>query len=318
MRAASGLDIVAAGPATSVQGGPRLGARHLGVPWSGAADALSLALANRLVGNAPDEAGLEVPFGGLTVRTRTDLTLAVTGGAAPVRVDGVPAPPHESLTCRRGAVLEIGAVRTGLRAYLAAAGGFALPAVLGSVSTYLPAGLGGVEGRVLRGGDALPLCAPRVVPPRRTPDRFRPPISDAAVLRAVLSAEANLLTAEGRVRLLSERFTVAPLSDRMGLRLSGVVIDLVPRASEVASAAVFPGTVQLPPGGGPILLGPDAQTTGGYPRVLSVLSCDLHLAGQLRPGATVRFYPRTPEEGADDVRAKVALWQDWLGPSWRG
>ena len=307
------LTILATGPQASVQGAPRTGHRHLGVPWAGAADPLSLALANRLLGNALTAPGIEAPFG-LSVRLGTDCAVAVTGADAALSVEGAPVAAHAVLLLRAGQFLVIAPPRRGARSYLAVAGGLAVPDVLGSPSTYLPAGLGGHEGRALVPGDVLTLAAPGLRAPAATPARFRPAFS--GVLRAVPSAEFTWLSADAQATLFAERFAVSRLADRMGLRLDGP--PLAVRPDPLPSGAVFPGTVQLPPGGAPILLGPDAQATGGYPRVAAVISADRYLYGQLRPGDAVRFYRRTPEEAARDTRAKTALWREWLGEGWSG
>lgn len=311
------LTILDPGPAASVQGAPRTGYRSVGVPWAGAADALSLALGNRLLGNAALAPGIEATFGGLSVRFEVACAAVVTGAPAAVSREGAPVPPHAVIAVRAGQTLSVARPGAGARCYLAVAGGLGVPSVLGSPSTYAPAGLGGWRGRLLAPGDRLPLTAPGPRPPGATPDRFRPLCGGGAVLRAIEGPEAGWLTDEARGALFAARFVVTPRSDRMGLRLDGPPLTTRAGAPALPSAPVLPGTVQLPPGGAPILLGPDAQTTGGYPRVAGVLSADRHLIGQLRPGDTARFYRRTPEEAVADVRAKTALWRSWLGPDGR-
>ena len=308
------LIIEAPGPLALVQGGPRAGLRHLGVPWAGAADALSLALANRLVGNDSRTPGIEVTFGGLRVRAEAPVSVAVTGAPAPLTIDDCPAAPHETLTLMPGQTLTLGTPAVGARAYLAVRGGFALPDVLGSASTYRPARLGGLEGRALRAGDALPLAAPGLAPPATTPAILRPPIIDSAILRVVPSPEFGMLTPDAGRALFERPFRVSARSDRWGLRLEGPPLTV--RGGGQPSGMVLPGTIQLPPGGEPILLGPDAQTTGGYPRIASVAVCDLHLAGQLRPGDTVRLARRSPAEATRILRAKLRRWAAWCGTDW--
>ena len=312
----AGLTILDPGPNATVQGAARTGYRHLGVPWSGPADALSLALGNRLLGNPLGAPGIEAVFGGLTVRFEADCAAAVTGASAAVARDGAPVPPHEVIMVRAGQILAIARPPEGARCTLAVAGGLGVPRVLGSPSTYVPAALGGWQGRALTAGDVLPLARPGARPRAATPRRFRPPCGGGAVLRTVPSGETPWLTDDARRALHTEGFTVTPRSDRMGLRLNGTPLAFRADAPAMRSACVLPGTLQLPPGGAPILLGPDAQGTGGYPRVAAVLSADRHLIGQLRPGDRVRFYPRGPDEAVRDVRAKAALWAEWLGVPW--
>ena len=308
------LIIEAPGPLALVQGGPRVGLRHLGVPWAGAADALSLALANRLVGNDSRTPGIEATFGGLRVRAEVPVSVAVTGAPAPLTINDRPGACHETLTLAPGQTLTLGTPPVGARAYLAVSGGFALPDVLGSASTYTPARLGGLNGLALRAGDALPLAAPRLAPPEKTPEILRPPITPSAILRTVPSAEFGALTPDAARALFERPFRVSTRSDRWGLRLEGPPLSV--RTSSLPSGMVLPGTIQLPAGGEPILLGPDAQTTGGYPRIASVAVCDLHLAGQLRPGDTVRLARRDPAEATRTLRAKLRRWAAWCGTDW--
>lgn len=290
----------------------RRGARHLGVPWSGPADAVSMALANRLVGGAADQTALEIALGGLTARFRDDVAFAVAGAPAEVRLNDAPVAQHRTHAARSGDVLAVGRLSFGARIYLAVAGGFAADAFLGSPSTYAPAGFGGLGGRRLAADDELTLIAPATEVPRlRTPEAHRPVIGEAFALRACASAETGLLDPASREALFETTFVVGRRGDRMGLALEGRPLRLA-SDGKMKSAAVFPGVVQCPENGAPFALLADAQTTGGYPRVASVARCDRHVLGQLRPGARVRLLRRTREEAVDALRDKLAFLRAWV------
>lgn len=310
------LTIAAPGVQTTIQAGPRAGSRHLGVPASGAADLASLALANRLVGNSWDAPALEVTTGGFSFECHVACAVGLAGAVSEVRGRRGPGAEdafHRTLFASAGERLTILPPRAGARCYLAVTGGLAAEAVLGSASTYLPAGLGGHEGRALRAGDALFRAVPDgAAPPLvETPARLRPPFARRWTLRAGPGPEAAALSPTDRERLFGEGWAVGRAASRVGVRLEGAPTgDL---ASLAQSAPVLPGTVQWPPGDGPIVLGPDCGTTGGYARVAQVIRADRHLIGQLRPGDAVRLL----EWRAEDARAvhaeKEALLRAWVG-----
>jgi biotin-dependent carboxylase-like uncharacterized protein len=306
------VQVLKAGLQTTVQAGPRRGQRHLGVPASGAADPLSLALANRLVGNTPLTAALETTFTGVALRFERDGFVAVTGARAPVWLNGKRVKRHRTLAIGAGEQLEVGPAQAGARNYLAFAGGIVVPAVLDSESTYLPAGFGGFEGRALRAGDRLVIGAVSEAPEMsRTPRDFRPPAGSSWALRACYGAEVGLLTRESRFDLFDTNFSVGNRADRMGLQLDGVRFE-VGSGGRLASAPVFPGTIQCPEDGKPFLLSIDAQTIGGYPRVAQVARVDRHLIGQLRPGDHVRLLWREVDSARDELLAKHDYWRTWL------
>jgi antagonist of KipI len=177
-------------------------------------------------------------------------------------------------------------LKSRLPVYLAVAGGFAIAPVLGSRSTFLRAEFGGLQGRALRDGDVLqaPEFARRIIGHWHLDERILPAYSTAPTVRVVSGAQAGAFQGE----LFSSEFKVSPQSDRMGVRLAGPALVRV-GAGELVSATVVPGTIQVPPDGQPIVLMADAQTIGGYPQVAHVISVDLPLVAQLRPGDTVRF-----------------------------
>ena len=282
------------------------------MPYSGAADALSLALANRLVGNSLDAAGIEMSLSGAGFCARSPLAVAVTGADSEVGVCGRRAGMHRLLQLDAGDSLEVGPAVTGARSYLAVAGGLAVPEVLGSASTYLPAGIGGLHGRVLRQGDRF-CCLDNThsTPAEATPPDFRPRFGDTVTLRAVNGREFGLLDDASRAALYSKAYAVSPRSDRMGLALDGPRLG-VRAKGRLDSRPVFPGTLQCPEGGALFLLGADCQTTGGYARVAEVIRCDRFLIGQLRSGSRLRFLPRDPDTARADYLSVLAFWRHWL------
>jgi 5-oxoprolinase (ATP-hydrolysing) subunit C len=306
------IHVERAGLLTTVQAGPRTGRRHLGVPASGAADALALALANRLVGNSSSTPGLEVTLSGPLLLFDEPAVVALVGADCRMRRNGSHCPDHRAIRLEAGDRLDIGDSRRGVRACLALAGGLQVPAVLGSPSTYLPALLGGFDGRALAAGDTLRIGeAPAAVDSCETPEPFRPLLTHAWALRACPGGEADCLDEAQWTLLTGANWIVGRRADRMGIELQGPRLEIFTRG-RLPSAAVFPGTLQCPESGAPFLLGCDAQTTGGYPRLLQVARADRHLIGQLRPGDRLRFLLRTPAEAARDLRLKHAAWRPWL------
>lgn len=258
---------------TTVQDLGRPGLAHLGVPRAGAADVDGLRHANRLVGNRPGAAALEVTARGPRLRFEVDATVAVHG-----RARFVPA----------GAVLDVGPVRSGLRAYVAVRGGVDVPAVLGSRSTCTLSGLGPPP---LNAGDRLGVGVGADVAgePRDLPS----PAPRAGPLRLLPGPRDHALTDDGLKALLDVAWTVGTASDRTGLRLEGPALR---RAGddELPSEGVVAGSVQVPPEGRPVLFLANHPTTGGYPVVAVVVRADLGRAAQLAPGDVLRFSLRTP------------------------
>lgn len=302
------VTVLKPGLQTTIQAGARTGLRHLGVPASGAADPLSLALANRLVGNASDAPGLEATLLGPTLRFEAPCAFAITGGSAAASLNGDDMPFHETLFAETGDELELGGIGTGARAYIAVADGIVVEAVLGSPSTYLPAGLGGLRGRALEEGDVIATTTAKC-DALRTPDEFRMPMSSSWALRTCSSFEGRQMSESGR--LFDQNWTVGRRADRIGMQLEGEKLDVL-SDGRMPSAAVFPGTVQCPVSGIPYLLSVDAGTVGGYPRIAQVTRADRHLLGQLRPGDHVRFLLRDEQGACDELRAKLDYWRPWL------
>ena len=271
-----------------------------------------MAIANKLVGNAPDALALEITMGNVSVRFSQDTWFALAGAEASADLSGEAMPFHETVFAAAGDILTLGMAQKGMRIYLAVAGGFMGEAFLRSRSTYLPAQFGGHKGRALGAGDEIETAAqPETLNRLRTPDDLRPVLSNTYALRACVSAETGALIDTSLDALFGSQFSVGQQVTRMGVSLEGEVLK-VRSDGNMKSAAVFPGTVQCPESGTPIILLADAQTTGGYPRIASVARGDRHLLGQVRPRDRIRLLRRSHQQALEDARAKQALLQSWI------
>lgn len=296
--------VIAPGALTTVQDLGRDGWRHLGVGRAGALDPASTALANRMVGNPSDAAVLEITLSGPTLELPQPARIALCGAAIDARFENSRGQTHAIPGGRPvdlpAGLLRFGAIRTGLRAWLAVAGGFDVPSVLGSRSTDLRGGFGGLHGHALRGGDALPLGSQPTLGLREpTAPTWWVALdtvpANASPIRYVPAGDASA-GFEAAHALAARDWRVDPRSDRQGLRCAGAAI--VATFPEQISAPVAPGTIQLPPDGQPIVLLADAQTVGGYPRLGHVTAIDLPRLAQLRAGEALRFEAVTADTAA--------------------
>jgi len=289
---------------TTVQDAGRWGYQHFGVPVAGAMDSASHRLANAIVGNDPSAATLEITLVGPELECGRPTLFAVTGAEFDVCLDGVGVATNTSYLALPGQVISFGERRSGARAYLSVAGGFDVPWVLGSRSTHAASRMGGLSGRPLRTGDSLAVAPGASTPVRKGATRvpaFRVPKGGARV-RVISGPHAQMFGVSGLRAFERARYRVAPESDRMGYRLEGERIRTSGDAS-VISSAVSLGSVQIPPGGLPIVLMADHQTTGGYPRIATVISADLPLVGQLKASDWIEFEPCS---AAEALRALIA------------
>jgi len=290
------LHVEAAGPFTTIQDLGRSGRRAAGVPPGGAMDRFALSAANLLVGNPEGAAALECALGGPALVALRGCLVAVTGADLGAALNGRPLPGWTGLFLSAGDRLTFEGRRWGARAYLAVAGGLAADRWLGSASTYLLVGRGGVHGRMLKAGDELTPAAPAprpLVAGRCLPEPLRPVYRSEPELSVVPGPHQDHLTAASRRQLLAQAWTVSRDADRMGYRLDGA--PLAVKVEELVSFGLAMGAVQVPPAGQPILLMADHQTAGGYPVVAGVSRADLPLAAQLLPGQQVRFRQTTVE-----------------------
>jgi len=282
------IRVLEPGPQTTVQDAGRAGHMRYGIPPSGPVDRPSFALANRLVGNPDGAAALEFTLVGPRVRAEAPCSIAVTGADVPVTLNDAPAPAWTTLALAKGDVVKIGAARTGVRGYVAFAGGVEVPPVLGSRATYLRGRLGGLRGRALARDDVFRL-QPGPIPRRRAvPPAARPQWGGDIVLRVVLGPQADRFTDEGVAVFLGSAYEVLPQSDRMGARLNGPRIAHA-RGHDIISDGIALGAVQVPGDGQPIVLLVDRQSTGGYTKIATVCSFDIARVGQAKPGQRLRF-----------------------------
>lgn len=286
------LDIVTPGLMTSVQDLGRRGHQALGMPVAGATDPLALRLVNRLVGNAENTGALEIGFLGPTFTVKAEAVRIAFGGAAKLTLtpagggDARALKPWRSALLKRGDKLAIGAVEEGGIAYLAVEGGFAIPAFMGSQSTYMRSGLGGFEGRALKAGDQLPLN--RVAQDGDEREAADSIDYGSGPIRVVLGPQEDRFTAKGIETFLSSTYTLTKEADRMGIRLDGDSVEHT-KGADIASEGVVSGSIQVPGNGKPIILMADRQTTGGYTKIATVISTDLPRVGRMKPGDTLHF-----------------------------
>ncbi|MGE5560299.1 MAG: biotin-dependent carboxyltransferase family protein [Chloroflexota bacterium] len=302
------LEILAAGPLTTIQDLGRHGHQSLGVPVSGAMDLDSLRLANILCGNPPSLPALEATYAGFEAIFHAPAVVAVTGSDLGVAVNGTPVPRHRPLSVQAGDVLSLSGGH-GLRCYLAIAGGFKLEAFLGSCSAYLRGGFPGLCGRPLRAGDRLDFARPpgpgeiARLTRQALPDWFAPnlPAGGAVTLRAVLGPQADHFDAAGVEHFLGSPWQVSRESDRMGCRLEGEPLPGA-RSKQIISDGAALGAIQVPGNGLPIILLADRQPTGGYPKIATVISADVPLLAHCHPGTEIRFVSVPWAEAVDEAR----------------
>jgi biotin-dependent carboxylase-like uncharacterized protein len=322
------VKVLRPGALATLQDLGRGGMQHLGIVPGGAMDAVSHRIANALVGNHDDAATLEMAMSGPELLFEEDALTALAGARFEAWIDGAPFPGARPVLVRAGARMRIGRATAGAFGYLAVAGGFDVPIVLGGRGTYLAGEFGGLGGRLVSSGASLPLASgaaalaaarfARAVQKQhavelaggaaRSVRWFAPALTvhatEPSLARAVDGAHAALFTDAARAAFYAERWRVAPDSNRMGYRLLGPRLELAAPA-EIVSQATCLGTVQVPPSGQPIVLMADHQTTGGYPKIAEVIAADAPSLSQVPPGGAVRFAPVRLDD-ADAARETLA------------
>ena len=293
------IHVEAPGLLTTVQDLGRWGHQHLGLAPGGAMDADAARIANLLAGNDPGAAVLEITLAGPRLILESGTWIAWTGAPSAITLNDADLPGWRPVWASAGSRLSWGGLYRGCRAYLAVGGGIAVPLILGSRSTDLRAGIGGLGGRPLQAGDRLPTGAPRRIGGEPSGSAFwpdwwvrhdAPPPGQPVTLPFIPGPDWQTLPNWAREALATGAFRVTPRFDRMGLRLSGPALP-APTGPERLSAGVTCGTLQLPPDGRPILLGVDHQTTGGYPVLGTVAGIARSRLAQLRAGDAVSFRP---------------------------
>ncbi|MEW6110823.1 MAG: biotin-dependent carboxyltransferase family protein [Thermodesulfobacteriota bacterium] len=281
--------ILEPGAFTTVQDGGRYGYQQFGIPVSGALDMYSYLAANVLVGNSDNAAVLEITFTGPKMEVLSDAIVAVTGADIPILVNDASHPTWTSFEVHRGDVLSVRAARKGVRAYLAVDGGISVPVIMGSRSTYTAGKIGGYSGRALAKGDRL--HAELGSGGRRLvsfPEELKPSLPNEIILRALPGPQDDYFES-GLEAFFNSEFTVSSKADRMGYRLEGPSIELkegAPRS--IISEPSLSGAVQIPADGHPIILLVE-QTAGGYAKIATVVTPDLNLVAQAKPGNRIRF-----------------------------
>jgi biotin-dependent carboxylase-like uncharacterized protein len=294
------LKVLRAGLFDTVQDLGRIGFMALGMPTAGAMDHIALRLANALCGNPVGMGGLEIGVMGPDLLVEADtVRVALVGPLAPALIDGPAATPKpidsdRTHLLKRGQVLRVGMVDGSSTAYLAVAGGFALPSFMGSLSTYARAGVGGFSGRRLAEGDALPLASDNA--PSGEERKLAHPFDyGTGPIRIVWGPQDDHFSERGRESFVSSEYRVSKEADRMGIRFEGPTIEHAVHVdkggADIISDGIGPGAIQVPGAGLPIVLLADRQTVGGYPKIATVASADLPRLGRLLPGQAVRFAP---------------------------
>ena len=297
------IEVTTGGRWTTIQDRGRPGFERFGIPPGGAADWFAARVANKLVGNRPDAALLECTAAGPTLRFDVDGIVAVTGGHC------AGAAAWQSVRIARGSSLAVGTIAPGLRTYVAVRGGIDVPLVLGSRSFCQRGTFGGGYGRPLTVGDRLAIG--RMAEPEPVsepwPESHRLPLRGPWEVRVIAGPQEDAFAGDALERLSATACRVTPEIDRMGLRLETPGLRLQPQ--EILTVPMTPGGIQITPSGGLIVLHVEHQTTGGYPVIATVISADLPLLAQARPGDTVRFRVVDPEEAGRAWRRV----NGWLG-----
>jgi antagonist of KipI len=312
------INVMKPGLLSTIQDLGRYGYQKYGVIVSGSMDPLAHKISNLLVGNDENEATLEMTLMGPTLEFQETTLISICGGDLSPTIDGKPVPLRRSLLIKAGSVLKFGACKSGCRSYLAIAGGFNVATVMNSKSTYVRAGIGGLNGRSLKEGDTLEPGTIKkeseniieyLLPFLEDNDfteidwsissEFISAYHQKKTIRVMPGTEYDLFSPESREHFFNKPFKVSAQSDRMGYRLEGPSLHLEKDFDMISEAVAF-GTIQVPSNGKPIVLLADRQTTGGYPRIGDIASVDLPLIAQAKPGEELTF-TRISHEKAQEL-----------------
>lgn len=284
------IKVITPGMLSTIQDGGRKGFAAMGFNASGVMDVRSYHIANALVGNFTDEAVIEMTYLGGSFKFLESNYIAITGADMSPKLDGVPVEMYTTVFVKQDETLTFSAAKSGMRAYIAVRGGIDVPVIMGSRSTNLKCKLGGFDGRPLKAGD--------IVPCRDVYDEFHKHLihsapkedfgSDEITVRVLLGPQDDYFTDNGIKTFLNSTYTVTNESDRMGCKLSGEKIEYKNTVDIISDGIVF-GSIQIPRTGNPIIMLADRQTTGGYAKIATVISVDLPLLAQARPGTKVHF-----------------------------
>ena len=303
------IEILKPGLQTTVQDLGRQGWAHYGISPSGAADPYSLRVANAIIGNAPTAACLEITLLGPEIRFEEDVRLSLFGAEIQVEIDGNPVPFgtsfDEPFDVQKGQILRLGSIQNGARTYLAVEGGFQVPLYLGSASTHLISGVGGMQGRALKKGDWLAtkefktrknytiktLQYNKIIEILNVNNRYN--------IRITPGLQSDWFPSSTKALLSKTSYTVTPEFSRMGIRLEGAELPSM-RGHQIFTEAISNGAIQVPGNGKPILSFVEHQTTGGYPKIANVITADFWKLGQLKAGDEISFEWVTFEQAEEE------------------
>ena len=301
------LTVVSPGLLTTVQDLGREGYGPIGVSASGAADALSLRIGNKLAGNPEPAAALEMTLLGGTFQFSQDATIALVGSDFGAMLDDRAIAIYSTVSVQAGQTLKFGPTSSGARAYLCIRGGISVPELLGSRSTHLLSGLGGFEGRALCKGDVLPIGDVTSLPaPQLFNERWRALLASRKTIRVTQGPQWENFSELTRRIFLEQAYVVTEDANRMGIRLKGTQYELA-STGEMITEGVSLGAIQVTPGGQPIILFVEQQTTGGYPKIANVIAADLGSVGQLRPRDEIGFELVTMDAARELYREQERL-----------
>ena len=300
------LEIKAAGPLTTIQDRGRFGFGRYGVAPSGALDSVAMRIANLLVDNPEEEGVLEITLPGFTATVLADSVIAVTGADLGWHCNGRPLRMWQSHRLHKGDTIALRELNAGCRAYLSVGGGWEVPKIMGSKSTNLSSGFGGLGGRPLQKGDVLWTASPQLfmgAGGRKFDLNAVPAYHGCWELRVVLGPQDDHFDEAAQDLFLNADYRVSAHTDRTGIRLIGAQISAKEGMAEsILSEGVVPGTVQIPGDGQPIILLGET-VSGGYRKIATVITADQHLLGQVLPDDRIRFQAVTIRE------ARQALWR---------
>ncbi len=305
---------------TTIQDLGRYGFQKYGVIVSGAMDHYSLRAANLLVGNKENEGALEITLLGTSLLFEKDMLISITGGDLCAVIDGKKAATWRPILVRKGSILKFKSPLKGCRAYVAFAGGIAVPEVMGSKSTYLRAGIGGLKGRALQKEDVIEFNEMNEFSQAiftkldKLGKNFAWSVNYTALInlqqtqtiRVMRGTEFERFDQNSKRNLFNEPFTLTTQADRMGYRMEGPFLSLA-KEFELLSEGVTNGTIQVPPSGNPIILMADRQTTGGYPKIGQIITADLSSMAQLQPTAIIHFKEVSHEEAENELVKKERI-----------
>ena len=301
------IEVIEANGLATIQDLGRRGWRRFGVPPSGPMDVLAFHAANMLAGNTLDRAVIEIGLGDMAFRAQQDCVIALAGVGYVSTIYIWEFPLWSSYYVRAGWIIRLRKLESGMWAYLAVSGGIQTQLILDSASTYLRGRLGGFEGRQLQVGDILRTGNPartfNDLAARTLPEELRPSYHDNPTIDVIMGPQEKHFTNESITTFMSQAYTVSATSDRMGYRLEGP--QLIHRyPTELVSEGMTFGAIQIPPNGQPIVMMADCPTTGGYPKIGTVVSADLPLLAQCMPNKSkIRFQETTVSKAQKKYRA---------------